>query len=634
MQITDRIFWRWYLFFVTICSAWYLFTWRNHTGSWFFVVLALFLGALLILLFFNKLRLDRFHLHALKLPEFLVWLICIIFVSLPSVFSFIDPIKITFHISDRLLLLLLFTGISIFFLKIFVPQRKIGKDFFLLLLIGGIIYRIGLFIPEIQIVPFSLGWSEGSRFYNASLFFSKSLYGEKYNYPVLHPSRYFLQSLPFIFGIKSIVIHRVWQVFLWISLVGLGSYCVVKRFNFHNKLLAKIFGLWLFLFFFQGAVYYHLMVCVIIVMSGYKPKHPWRTLIFVIVASVWAGISRVNWIPVPALLAVTLYLLETPVKNEYWLRYLKFPILWTIFGGSTAFAANRIYAIFSGNDVAQFSSSFSSYMIWSRLLPNTTYSPGIILGLLLVVFPLAIVTLQRVVNNGWSLYFHWIRTFGLLGFLLVFSLGGILVSVKIGGGADLHNLDAFLIFWVIITTNIILSRYKLEINKVENKMKFNYGLLFLIFIIPIMITMQNDVVWKLQESDTQLNDIKGIQEIMNHVSGRSGSKPVLYITERHLIPFGYIKNVDLEVEYEKVFLMEMVMSNNQSYLGEFHQKLENHEFSAIITDSLSPVIKDQNSPFWVENNLWVDKVIYPILNNYMLINTFQNNTINLLIPKD
>jgi hypothetical protein len=217
---------------------------------------------------------------------------------------------------------------------------------------------------------------------------------------------------------------------------------------------------------------------------------------------------------------------------------------------------------------------------------------------------------------------------------LVFSLGGILVSVKIGGGADLHNLDAFLIFWVIITTNIILSRYKLEINKVENKMKFYYGLLFLIFIIPIMITMQNDVVWKLQESDTQLNDIKGIQEIMNHVSGRSGSKPVLYITERHLIPFGYIKNVDLEVEYEKVFLMEMVMSNNQSYLGEFHQKLENHEFSAIITDSLSPVIKDQNSPFWVENNLWVDKVIYPILNNYMLINTFQNNTINLLIPKD
>lgn len=634
MQVTDRIFWRWYLFLVTICSAWYLFTWRNQTSSIFFLASGTFLVGLLLLVFFNKINLNRFHFHKLRAPAFLIWFICILLVALPSVFSFIGPMKIAFHISDRLLLLLLFTGISILLLKTFFPQRKIAIDFVFLLLVGAVIYRIGFFIPEIQVVPFSLGWSEGSRFYNASLFFSPSIYGEKLNYPVLHPSRYFLQSIPFIFGIKSIVFHRIWQVFLWLFLVGFGSFSVARRNHFKNKFSTIVFSLWLFLFFFQGAVYYHLMICVIIVLLGYNLKNPWRTLIIVIVASAWAGVSRVNWIPVPALLAVTLYLLETPVEKDHWLRYLKFPLIWAISGAVTALAANRIYANFSGSDVEQFSSSFSSYMLWSRLLPNTTYSPGIILGLLLVIFPLAIITIRQVLSNGWRFYFQWTRSLGLLVILFVFGLGGVIVSVKIGGGGDLHNLDAFLVFWVIITTSIILSRYELENKTNSHNIKFNYGEILLIVIIPIMIAMQNDVVWEFQKSDAQINDIGGIQEIMGYVGGRPESKPVLFITERHLIPFGYIKNVDLEIDYEKVFLMEMVMSNNQPYLEEFHRKLDNHEFSAIITDSLSPVIKDQNSPFWVENNLWVDKVIYPIINNYMLINTFQNNTINLLIPKD
>jgi len=69
-------------------------------------------------------------------------------------------------------------------------------------------------------------------------------------------------------------------------------------------------------FLFQGAVYYHLMVCVVLVLLGYKKDKPLRTLIFVLLASVWAGISRVNWMPVPGLLAVALYLLDTPFDGK------------------------------------------------------------------------------------------------------------------------------------------------------------------------------------------------------------------------------------------------------------------------------------------------------------------------------
>ena len=37
----------------------------------------------------------------------------------------------------------------------------------------------------------------------------------------------------------------------------------------------------------------------------------------------------------------------------------------------------------------------------------------------------------------------------LLLILLIFFAGGIVVSVKIGGGSNLHNMDAFLVFLLV-----------------------------------------------------------------------------------------------------------------------------------------------------------------------------------------
>ncbi|MRS05455.1 hypothetical protein EG832_19910, partial [bacterium] len=331
--------------------------------------------------------------------------------------------------------------------------------FSLLLLIAGVLYRIGLFIPEIQNTPFALGWSEGSRYYNASLFFSESIYGSTFALPVLHPSRYLMQAIAFLFAPENILVHRIWQIILWVGITGLGAFSISRRISPRNMPLTIAVTLWLFLFFFQGAVYYHLMVCVLVVMLGYNKDSFWKTFIVILIASVWAGLSRVNWYPVPALLAVCLYLLEEPVRERQWFNYLKKPVIWTISGFVVAFLSNRIYAVLSGNDVSQFSSSFSSYMIWSRLLPNTTFPPGIVLAFLLVSLPLAFLTLCVMRKNGWKFYWHWIRVLGLAGILAVFAVGGIIVSVKIGGGGDLHNLDAFLVFYVLITTFLIFNLY-------------------------------------------------------------------------------------------------------------------------------------------------------------------------------
>ena len=57
-------------------------------------------------------------------------------------------------------------------------------------------YKLASFIPDISTYPFSLAWSEASRYYYASLWLSKQVYGQLIPPSVLHPSRYLLQAIP------------------------------------------------------------------------------------------------------------------------------------------------------------------------------------------------------------------------------------------------------------------------------------------------------------------------------------------------------------------------------------------------------------------------------------------------------
>ena len=175
----------------------------------------------------------------------------------------------------------------------------------------GVVYCVTVFVPEVDSLPFSLGWSEGSRFYYASLFFSPSLYGERLPWPFLHPSRYLMQSIPYLIPDLPLLVHRLWQVLLWLGMTGLTSGLLARRLSLKRPESAWLFAAWAFLFLFQGPVYYHLLVPVCIVLAGFNPRRFWRSLAVVILASAWAGISRINWYPVPALLAISLYLLET-----------------------------------------------------------------------------------------------------------------------------------------------------------------------------------------------------------------------------------------------------------------------------------------------------------------------------------
>ena len=53
----------------------------------------------------------------------------------------------------------------------------------------------------------------------------------------------------------------------------------------------------------------------------------------------------------------------------------------------------------------------------------------------------------------------WLTGIGLAVPLLVLLAGGLVVSTKIGGGADVHNLDAYMAMLLFITSALFWGQY-------------------------------------------------------------------------------------------------------------------------------------------------------------------------------
>jgi hypothetical protein len=187
-------------------------------------------------------------------------------------------------------------------------------------------------------------------------------------------------SFPFLFDGLPLWTHRLWQALLWIGLTASSSILLARRVSLKGWMQFFV-AAWAFLYFFQGAVYYHLQVCVILILAGVSVRHPRWSLLFVALASMWAGASRVNWFAVPALLAISIYLLETSLAGKGW-RYWLTPFVWGTLGLVAAIIAQFMYINISGNsDIRTFGSSFTSDLLWNRLLPNDTFPMGILPGI-------------------------------------------------------------------------------------------------------------------------------------------------------------------------------------------------------------------------------------------------------------
>jgi hypothetical protein len=460
--------------------------------------------------------------------------------------------------------------------------------------------RVALYLPDISSQITSMGWSEASRYYYASLFFSKSVYGISAPLSSLHPSRYLLQSIPFIIPELPIWVHRAWQVILWLALPLIGSLSIIRRLNIKPALMRVMVMIWGYLFLNQGPVYYHLMVCVIIVAYSFSAKKPLRSLFFVILASIWAGISRINWFPVPGLLALVFYLLEFPRSGKSFWQYWKWPVVWAIAGVITSFLSETLYIAISKNPASNFGTSFTSSLLWYRLFPNSTYPAGVLNSILLVILPALIMLLIKYWRSRHGIHFE--RGLGLLVTLILFFAGGIVVSVKIGGGSNLHNLDAFLVFLLIVAVYFYNNRVVPETGVEIKPRPVHWIISTFLVIIPIFTIIQADSEISLFDNQPVIQDLETLQMIIDTTPTTDGQ--VLFISQRHLVTFNYVQGVSLVPDYEKVFLMEMAMAGNQAYFDQFEEDLKSQRFSLIVSEPLEMTIQDEQAMFSEENNAW------------------------------
>jgi hypothetical protein len=511
----------------------------------------------------------------------------------------------------------------------FISKTSLTVSFVSLILLQGVVFRLWSISGVVTDFPFSIDYSETSRFYYASLPFSQTLYGMDLPLSTLHPSRYLLQAIPFLVPGIPLWGHRLWQAILWVVLTGVSSWLLARRMKLPSKHLTALFAAWGFIYFLQGVVYYHLQVCVIIVLLGYSSKRPYRTLTAVILASLWAGISRVNWFPVPAMLAIALHLLEEPVASykNLW-QYLKHPALWILAGLSSALLSQFLYIFWSGNvgNAGDFGSSFTSDLIWSRLLPNVTYPLGVLPGILIVSAPLLLFLAYLLVGKRSNM--HGIRVLGLFSMLGVLFLGGLVVSTKIGGGADIHNMDAFMVLLAVISCSFFAGQVSIEGNGAAWR-AVPIWVIVIAALIPTIFSMQG-VNPRFSYDRTQAQaDLDALRAVMEDVSEQGGE--VLFISERQLLMFHMVEGVRLVPDYEVVTLMEMGMSGNQSYLDRFYEDLSNHRFELIVSRNQRPVRKT-GEPFAEENNVWIEAVTKPLLCSYDRKQLLEFTNILLLVP--
>jgi hypothetical protein len=509
-----------------------------------------------------------------------------------------------------------------------ITGRKWHILFALALLVQGLIYQVYGHLTIVTDYPFSLGYSEAGRHYYASLFQAKSLYGMQLPLPFLHPTRYFLLSLPFLFSGLPLWFHRLWQALLWIGLTAASSILLVRRLAVKGWMQFFIVA-WAFLYFLQGAVYYHLQICVILILAGVSVRHPWRSLLFVFLASVWAGASRVNWFPVPAMLAIAIYLLETPFAGKGW-RYWLTPIIWGSSGLVAAFISQFLYIGISGNaDVRTFGSSFTSDLLWNRLLPNDTFPLGILPGIVLVTAPLIIAIIQMVREKFSRL--HFLRWGALFALLFVLFVGGLIVSVKIGGGADLHNTDAFLILLALIATSFFAGRVAAEDEPNPVWGQISWPVVAAALLVPIGFALPQIGSFLRYDHVSAEKDIQKLQGTVSDVAVGGGGK-VLFVTERQLIAFGALKNITLVPEYEQIDLMEMAMSRNHEYLEKFYSDLKHHRFDIIIAEE-QKFTQQKKGSFVEENKAWVRYVGAPLLCAYKPIDSLSSTNVQIFVPR-
>ncbi len=461
-------------------------------------------------------------------------------------------------------------------------------------------YILSQAFATVTTYPFSQYWSEGNRIWDYSVLFGRRFY----DFPVAEPifayidlGRQSLWGLPFLFSRAPIIVVRFWSSFLFTipyAIFGLVVFQRVKKYT----AVWLLMGLWCMVFLYQGPIYTPLAIAAILVAIAWRSKW-WIGLPLIVLAGYYAQVTRFTWMFAPALWAAMLYLADLPFASPYprvsdssllpistsppaERRFLGLPLRRLGLALAAGFAGllggyiiprwseltdrlNPSAIIAEGVSTAPdiVSAEGVSAMVsrqallWQRLLPNPTYEPGILLGLILTVGPVIVFLIYLLFAKRWKL--DWLGGLAVIGVLSAFLAVGLVVSVKIGGGSNLHNLDMFLI--ALVFTLAVAWRQ----GGWQSLAQFDHlpAWLQAVLIFSVVFYAYQPVKSIApQRPPSQAVTQQALRTIRQEVETRKAQGEVLFLDQRQLLTFGNIQEVPLVDDYEKKYLMDQALSND------------------------------------------------------------------------
>jgi len=509
-----------------------------------------------------------------------------------------------------------------------------------ILAITGILFKIYSFTSSITNYPFTIDWSEAGRIFAAYQVYSPVMDGKYLSLPWLDPGRSILDGLVLLIPNVQIWVYRLWESILFLGISCLASVFAIRKVisysrspDRYKKGLAILLTLWGMLFLLQGPIYYHVLAGIIPILWFYDEKRPFRNLIIIILCSMWQGLCRVNWFMMPAAIGILLHVLRKPLPDTRLLNYAKWLLIYAVSGGVSSLATYLIYIKATGNIIPFINPSMKYPFLRYKLWPNSGYV-GLIPGIVLLSFPVLLVIFYVIWKYRKNL--HWIRIVTIMCILGLFFAGGTLVSMRVGGGYDLHNYDTYLILLFITGCFFGLDSAYLDKDRpLEKPLLTNPGVLVLILLIPTIMAYPKTDINTFRENPQSEQTLQEIRAVLQNSIDSQAHQPVLFIDQRQLLVFHMLRDENIYVPYEKIELMEMAMANNQEYKRQFVSDLENDRFSLIISEPLQiwkkhfdPNLFDRD---WYENNAWVDSVAIPILDYYTPV--YVNEGVAIYAPK-
>lgn len=509
-----------------------------------------------------------------------------------------------------------------------VSRETLGLSFGVLIFVF-FLARSSLFIID---YPFSLSWSEGNRFYDYSLFFGESLY----NYPgpiaspYYSPGRYGLWGILFLAQGLPIWVHRLWNLILQTVPVLVFSGLLTRKLT-------------------PAVLRYGVFLWIAIFLTALAPLHPPFVIASAIailfafdesllkrgaslaIASYYAGLSRWTWAFAPTAIGVLIdLLLYYPKRTGPWWRRL----LPTMILAAVSLIAGWIPSSAQYVAVAQGDALLSSQpLLWYRLLPNDTLGPGVLFLVLRYTLPLWITLAWWIFFRRGS--FDWIQKLAIFGALAGFFGIGLVISTKIGGGGDLHNLDMFLTTLLVVTVLLLMS-----INGSFSPVKWPVWAVALICSLAFWVVYPFLPLHPSSDFHPRLNLARestiseAFATVREEVLKHAETGEVLFMDHRQLLTFGYIPAVPFVPEYEKKYMMDQAMGNNAQYFQTYYHDLAEKRFALIVSEPLRTMRREEiGGPFSEENDAWVIWVSNPTLCFYEPLYIEKDVNLELLVPR-